>query len=263
MMSDETRSIVRYIPYLRRYARALTGSQGLGDEYVRGCLELILAEPDHVVGDDPRLQLFKSFHEVWSAIHGAATSGREPTEPEGAPSPKPNLIELAGLERQVLLLVYLEGFSLPETATILNIDEATANDRLQAAREEIKTQDSIPVLIIEDEQLIAMDIARIVEEMGHTVCGTVARGQDAIDTANRERPGLILADIRLQDGDSGIVAVQNILESCDAPVIFVTGFPERLLTGNTLEPAFLITKPFDPDTLKVAIGQALSLRANA
>ena len=68
----------------------------------------------------------------------------------------------------------------------------------------------------------------------------------------------MLADIQLRDGDSGIVAVREILKAVSAPVIFVTGFPERLLTGHGLEPAFIITKPFDPEMLKTAMAHALN-----
>jgi CheY-like chemotaxis protein len=123
----------------------------------------------------------------------------------------------------------------------------------------MQRQTATSVLIIEDEQLIAMDLARIVEEMGHRLCGTASRQKEAVELAERMRPGLVLADIQLQDGESGIQAVREILRKIDAPVIFVTGFPERLLTGESLEPAFVITKPFNPQALKTAIAQALSL----
>ena len=67
----------------------------------------------------------------------------------------------------------------------------------------------------------------------------------------------MLADIQLADDCSGIDAVKDILAQFDVPVIFITAFPERLLTGERPEPTFLITKPFQPATVKAAIGQAL------
>ena len=67
----------------------------------------------------------------------------------------------------------------------------------------------------------------------------------------------MLADIQLRGSDSGISAVNQIMQSMSVPVIFVTGFPERLLTGKQVEPAFVISKPFDPDLLRAAIAQAL------
>ena len=70
-------------------------------------------------------------------------------------------------------------------------------------------------------------------------------------------PGLVLADIQLADGSSGLDAVNEILTEIEVPVIFITAFPERLLTGEKPEPAFLITKPFRPEAVKAAISQAL------
>jgi CheY-like chemotaxis protein len=80
---------------------------------------------------------------------------------------------------------------------------------------------------------------------------------EARAAAARARPGLVLADIQLADGSSGVDAVWDILGEIDVPAIFITAFPERLLTGERPEPTFLITKPFRPETVKAAIGQAL------
>src|SRR3546814_15491317 len=85
--------------------------------------------------------------------------------------------------------------------------------------------------------------------MGHNVTGTAARQREAIALVEQTAPDLILADIQLADGDDGIKTVQENLKTAKMPVIFVTGFPERLLTGRTLEPAFVIPKPFEPETL--------------
>jgi DNA-directed RNA polymerase specialized sigma24 family protein len=267
-MAEQSKEIVAQLPYLRRYARALTGSQKLGDQYVRICLEAILAEPSRISADkDLRLQLFTVFHEAWHAVHSAIgdveTPGSE-AEPGGKAGARPRLEQrLASLpseERQVLLLVSLEGFSIDQTATILGLTSKEVEAKLNQARADIMRQEPTKVLIIEDEPLIAMDIAQIVQDLGHTVCGTAARKDEALTAAKRTKPGLVLADIQLKEGDSGIEAVQEILQSIDVPVIFVTGFPERLLTGEGLEPAFLVTKPFDAETLKTAIGQALSVQ---
>ena len=167
---------------------------------------------------------------------------------------------LPSVERQVLLLVSLEGFSIPRAAEIIGISADEASDKLLAARLEMQRETGASVLIIEDESVIAMDIAVIVRAAGHTVVGIAATEAKAIQLATEHRPDLVLADVQLKDGDSGIEAVQKILQVMDSPVIFVTGFPERLLTGDRLEPAFVITKPFDPETLKTAISQALSTR---
>ena len=251
-ISDE---IVRSIPYLRRYARALTGSQATGDQYVRLCLEAIIAEPDKIRPDgDFHLQLFTVFHDCFRIFDQAL--GDEGVGSQKDPFGR-QLAALPSLERQVLLLVSLENFSVAEAGRILSLSDAEVVQNLTLAHEELKRQASARVLIIEDEPVIAMDIAGIVESLGHDVVGVAGRKDEAVDLAKKHVPDLVLADVQLLDGDSGIVTVQEILKSMTAPVIFVTGFPERLLTGDGMEPAFIVTKPFDPETLKITIGQAL------
>jgi CheY-like chemotaxis protein len=248
--------IVRLLPYLRRYARALTGAQSTGDEYVRLCLEAILAEPARIKNAaDLRVELFAVFHDAWDIVDSAIPAAEGGVEASGI---NRQLAALPSIERQVLLLVALERFSTAETARILDLEEADVVRKLDLARQELRRQATTKVLIIEDEPVIAMDIAGIVESLGHEVIGVAGRHAEAVELARKHQPGLVLADVQLQDGDSGILTVQEIMQSMDAPVIFVTGFPERLLTGDRVEPAFIVTKPFDPETLKVAIVQALS-----
>jgi CheY-like chemotaxis protein len=253
--------IVRLLPYLRRYARALTGSQSTGDEYVRLCLEAILAEPARIKNAaDLRVELFAVFHDAWDIVDSAIPDAEGRADETGI---NRQLAALPSIERQVLLLIALERFSTAETARILDLEEADVVRKLDLARQELRRQARTKVLIIEDEPVIAMDVAGIVESLGHEVIGVAGRQAEAVELARLHKPGLVLADVQLQDGDSGIVAVQEILQSMDAPVIFVTGFPERLLTGDRVEPAFIVTKPFDPETLKVAIVQALSFSTPA
>lgn len=259
-MASDVNSIVDLLPFVRRYARALTGSQTRGDNYVRLCLETILAEPGRMHGADLKLQLFKAFHDSWRAVD-RPVSGSLSARSESDARSGSGLAALPSIERQVLLLTFLEEFSIEDTAAIVGVSAREARDLLDKAREDVRLVSSVPILIIEDEPMIAMELARIVREMGHRVCGTAARQSDAIVLAARTQPALILADIQLKGRDSGITAVQEILKKIEVPIIFVTGFPERLLTGDKLEPAFVIPKPFSPEMLKAAIGQALSVVA--
>ena len=114
------------------------------------------------------------------------------------------------------------------------------------------------ILIIEDEPIIAMDIEELVLSCGHRVVGVAASETEALQIAERHRPGLILADINLGAGGDGSSAVQRIMQRHYAPVIFVTAYPERLLTGEAAEPTFVITKPFEPLTLAIATFQAVT-----
>lgn len=258
-MADASADLVRHLPYLRRYARALLGSQDRGDRYVRAVLESYLAEPDLIRPDgDARVQLFSLFHDLWTMIDPEADSEDRPDGLDGETVVR-GVGQLPPRQRQVLLLISLEGFGFDEVSRILGLSLGEVRTELDGARREMSGLGSVRVLIIEDEPLIAEDIADLVSGWGHEVVGQAAREEEARRLAEEHRPELILADIQLKGGDSGIRAVQSILRSTNVPVIFITGFPERLLTGEQLEPVFLISKPFEPEVLKTAIGQALSV----
>ena len=125
------------------------------------------------------------------------------------------------------------------------------------AQKTIDSQLASKVLIIEDEPIIALDLENLVSELGHKVVAVAATKDDAVAKARSERPGLVLADINLGEGGSGIDAVSEILSSFDIPVIFITAYPEKLLTGERPEPTYLIAKPFLPETVQATVGQAL------
>jgi len=254
-----SREIAAALPYLRRYARALTGNQGIGDQYVRIMLEMIVEDPSHLPdqGDVGR-ELFRLFHRVWDKTNPSTLYGEVD---QGAVDS--TLRELPPRQRQVLLLVALEGYAFPDVAHVMNITEDEARQLFNDVQRDIEGQAPSPIMIIEDEKIIALDIASIVEEMGHKVVGIAEREKDAVALAKRTRPHLILADIQLKDGDNGIAAVQRILLDHDTPVIFITAYPEQLLTGEAPEPAFVIAKPFAPETVKAAISQALYVRKDS
>ena len=254
-MSLSTR-IAPHLPFLRRFSRAVTGSQASGDALVAAALEAIIAD----VGTFPKLSsdriaLYRVFTKLFTSV-----SIRVP-EIDDAPSwesrAAANLSALAPMPRQAFLLVAVEGFSEAEGAEVLDIEEAKFSALLKEASDEISRQVATDILIIEDEPLIAMDIEEMVESLGHRVVGTARTHKEATALFASTRPRMVLADIQLADGSSGIEAVNEILASTPVPVIFITAFPERLLTGERPEPAFLVTKPFNPDMVKALISQAL------
>ena len=128
---------------------------------------------------------------------------------------------------------------------------------LQRAVEEIEAESACSVLIIEDEPLIAMQLEELVTDLGHTVAATATTRTSATEAFARLRPNLVLADIQLADASSGIDAVEDILAMASVPVIFITAYPERLLTGERPEPTYLVTKPFQEETVRATISQAL------
>jgi CheY-like chemotaxis protein len=244
-----------HLPYVRRYARALTGDQTTGDGAVRATLEALANGEVELSADmTPRVALYHVFHRVFGR------SG-DPAEASGAGDPRGDptrrLLRIAPRSRQAFLLTALEGFTPSETAEILDTDFQEIQALISGAQAEIDAELATTVLIIEDEPVIAADIEALVCELGHQVLDIAATRGEAVAAIERGWPGLVLADIQLADGSSGIDAVRDILGEGSVPVIFITAFPERLLTGERPEPTFLITKPFQPETVKAAISQAL------
>ena len=243
-----------HLPYVRRYARALTGDQRTGDQYVRVALEALAAgEKSLDSALSPRVALYQLFHAIWLNT-GAKL---EPVADDEGRGPADRLMRIAPRSRQAFLLTALEGFTPGETGQILGANFEEVERLISEAQSEIDAELATEVLIIEDEPVIAADIEALVRELGHEVLEIAATRTEAVEAVARRTPGLVLADIQLADGSSGIDAVKDILAKFDVPVIFITAFPERLLTGERPEPTFLITKPFQPETVKAAIGQAL------
>lgn len=251
--------IAPHLPYLRRFGRALTGSQTSGDAYVAATLEAIVGDRSVLDGDLPiKTALYKAFLDIWQSVELNTSDVEQPTG--GADR---HVVALTPQSRQAFLLIGLEGFSRAEAVEIMGVEGVMLDALITRAGEEIAEQLRTRVLIIEDEPLIAMDLESIVNSLGHQVVGVARTEDEAVALSAKTSPGLVLADIQLADGSSGIDAVNEMLRTNNTPVIFVTAFPERLLTGERPEPAFLIPKPFQPMTVRAVVSQALFFERNA
>jgi DNA-directed RNA polymerase specialized sigma24 family protein len=251
-----TARVAAHLPYLRRFARAVTGSQSSGDAYVAAALEALIADLSiFPKAANDKIAVYKLFAQIFDRLDVVVTPQESPFAWERRASD--NLLNLPKTERIAFLLVALEGFSSSEAADILGVAETDFSGLIDEASRQIAEQVATDIMIIEDEPLIAMDIEQMVESMGHRVTGIARTHSEAVKLFNETQPKMILADIQLADGSSGIDAVNDILNVDTIPVIFITAFPERLLTGQRPEPAFLVTKPFNPDMVKALISQAL------
>ena len=250
-----TQTLAPHLPYLRRYARALTGSQQSGDAHVRAALQALLTGDESLTeGVPPRVGLYRLFHAIWQS---GAEHYDEGGEPGSSKSPENRLRALSASKRAALLLTAVEAFSPEEAAFIIDETPEEVERAILEAQKTIDSQLASRVMIIEDEPIIAMDLENLVTELGHKVIAIAATRDEAVAKAKSERPGLVLADINLGEGGSGIDAVNEILSSFDIPVIFITAYPEKLLTGERPEPTYLIAKPFLPETVQATVGQAL------
>lgn len=249
-------SVGRELPYLRRYARALTGSQRAGDNYAAATLEAILSDRSVLEGEsDTRIGLFRAFHAIWQ-------SSGEPVSDTGATvrekAAQARLSKLTPNSREALLLRTIEELRFDQIAHVMGIGQPEAEQLVDIAQTEMSNTVTGRIMVIEDETIIAMDLKGIVQAMGHDVTGIARTHSSAVDLGKNERPDLILADIQLADGSSGIDAVNDLLnELGELPVIFITAFPDRLLTGDRPEPAFLIPKPYNEEQVRSAVSQAM------
>ncbi len=248
--------IAPLLPYLRRYSRALTGSQTSGDAYVAAVLEALIADTSiFPEASNDRVSLFRLYTSLFGSSSVLVPEPISPFAWEQRASV--NLANVSPLARQAFLLVSVEGFRPEEASEILDVTDDKIGSLLDRASQEISRQVATDIMIIEDEPLIAIDIENMVESLGHRVTGIARTRDEAIALYKKTRPSMVLADIQLADGSSGIDAVNDILKTSAIPVIFITAFPERLLTGERPEPTFLVTKPFNPDMVKALISQAL------
>jgi CheY-like chemotaxis protein len=246
---------------LRRFARALAGTQAAGDAYVAATLEVLIEDPSLFDTNlDPRVALFRTFTGLWNSV---GVNLKPDVQPSHVTPADRKLESITPLPRQAFLLSAVEGFSAPDIATILDLDEGEVMQLIDQAGREIAAQVATDVLVIEDEPMIAMDLEGIVEGLGHKVMAVARTHAEAVKAIAKEKPGLVLADIQLADGSSGLDAVNEMLGSFQVPVIFITAYPDRLLTGERPEPAFLITKPYQPDTVKAIVSQALFFERRA
>lgn len=262
-----TKTLAPELPYLRRFARSLTGEQNAGDAYALAALEAIAAEPKILdLSLEPRVALYQVFISVWKtvSINDRPLAKRSELDPADERQVSARSFEaITPLPRVAFLLHAVEEFTLEQISDTLKLSVGEVETLLRLAGEEIAAQIATDVLIIEDEPVIAMDLEALVTELGHRVIGIARTHKEAVAVVKRARPGLVLADIQLADGSSGLNAVNEILAEIELPVIFITAYPEQLLTGAAPEPAFLITKPFRADTVRALMSQALFFQKNS
>lgn len=252
-----SRTLESHLPYLRRFARALTGSQRSGDDYVAAVLETVAERPGLLqAASDPRVALYRA---LLSRFRSPNPAEREPAASPG----EETLRCLTPTSRQAFLLNTLEGLPLSQVAESMGVEIQTARRLIASASREIARQLTTEILIIEDEPIIALDLEALVEGAGHRVAGIASTHREALELAEARPPGLVLADIQLADHSSGLDAVNDLLRNLEVPVLFITAYPERLLSGRRPEPTFVVAKPYSAETVVALIGQALFFRQAA
>jgi CheY-like chemotaxis protein len=254
---QRSKEISAHIPMLRRFSRLLMGGQKAGDVLVLATLQQF-ANDEKVLSNrhDLKSSLYQSLIRMWSTPSGHYLSDKSKTS-IGAEGADRKLRRLPEISRAVFLLTHLDDFSADKAQWILDLDKESFDQCVGRANEEVNYLLATDVMIIEDEMLIATQLEALLRSLGHGVTTVVRTAKQAIAAAKKQPPKLILSDIQLADGSSGVDAVAAIVRETPCPAIFITAFPERLLTGGRPEPAFLLSKPFKVEQIKAVVSQAV------
>ena len=252
---QRSKQIVACLPMLRRFARLLMGDQRSGDALVLSTLQCFSTEMHNVPGnEEPKPTLYRILMQTWESPSGQFLAEKSTRRESVSESRQRRRSEIS---RAAFLLTHVEAFSSDQIQFIMGLDSEAYDDCVARANVEVNYLLATNVLIIEDELLIAGQLESIMRSLGHQVTSVARTAKQAIAAANSNPPNLILSDIQLADGSSGIDAVQEIVSSHLCPAIFVTAYPERLLTGARPEPTFLLAKPFKVDQIKAVVSQAV------
>lgn len=127
----------------------------------------------------------------------------------------------------------------------------------------VTTSHGSRVLIVEDEAITALDLSTELAGLGYAVCGVVDTSEAAIGAVERERPALVLMDVRLADGGDGIETARRICSRHDTAIVFLTAHSDEATLARALavSPFGYLIKPFRARDLKVAIDLAIAKHA--
>src|SRR5579862_5692403 len=138
-----SQAVLQHLPFLRRYARALTGSQASGDAYVAATLESLIASPDMLTQTaNSRVGLYRLFTKIWGSL---AVNGK-PEAGDSVLAPEQHITQLTPRPRQAFLLVALEGFSEDDAAQILDCDLTTLRNLVEESGRELAAEIATDVL---------------------------------------------------------------------------------------------------------------------
>ena len=118
--------------------------------------------------------------------------------------------------------------------------------------------DETKILIVEDENIVALDVKNRIEKLGYLVVGLATTGREAINLAAESQPDLILMDIRLKGNMDGITAAEQIRTRLDIPVIYLTAYSDEvtLQRAKITGPYGYLLKPFKDRDLHITIAMA-------
>jgi CheY-like chemotaxis protein len=247
---------------LRRFLRALNVDTVWAEEWLR--LTYASAKTDEVLSGtataSAKFQVFEDFYAYWASQDAGGAEAEADALPFTDARLRTFVPNLPPVSEQMLLLVDFVGFTVGEAAALLDIAEEQAERELEEGRALTRDLPPLPVLILEDHGLIAQDLSDIIGETGLSVIGIAANEADAIKISRRNWPEIIVSDQMLEDGDTGLQAIEKLRADGEFSTIYVTAYPDEVLTGLDNEPAVIVAKPFKPEAIRAALGYTLAAR---
>jgi CheY-like chemotaxis protein len=138
-----------------------------------------------------------------------------------------------------------------------NIDGSSLN------RRQLMSSQKRRILIVEDENIIALDIRSMLEDLGYMVSAIVSSGEESIQKASHMKPDLVLMDIKLKGRIDGVNAGEEINKQFHIPIVYLTAYSDqatikRIHNGKKGYASTVIYKPFDEGELQTAINSTLA-----
>ncbi|WP_084418525.1 response regulator [Henriciella litoralis] len=236
-------TLERELPDLRRFSRALTGTQEAGDALVSEAVRLLSNRSQELVEHFcSRPRLFGLVSSILDSRTFLAFN------PERADSPG----------RRAVLMQDVFGFTEEDARSALQLASDNYRMLLQAARLPASGLEPARIVILEDQFLIAADEEILLKSHGHDVVGVCATAEEALEIVKSESPDIVICDIDLGAGNpTGLDFAKSVPPEARCAFVFVTGHPATLCQGHPGEPAYLVSKPYDPAVLATIVYQAL------
>lgn len=239
---------------VRQFSRAVFADRLIGDELMRMTMARVSIDP--ASSSNSVVDVMSAFLHSWRLA-----LKERPAEPvlfsdaaliDALPEPPDDA-------RLLILMVDVMGLTAAQAGRVLGLSD-DPGPLLRLGRQALRLERKARAIVVEDEPLIAADIRGILERLGVEVTGEASSAEDAVRVADQGEPDIILADYNLDGRDTGIDAVLRINENHDCPVVFITGFPDRVLQGDEIEPDFVIAKPYTPENVRAAVVHCLDAR---
>lgn len=240
--------IAEYLPSLRRYSHAVTGSAAVGDAQVAALIETLILGRGPALGDLPlNLGLYRML-----TISTASVIDTAPALQSG--DFRKCVQALASRQRQALLLTSVEGLTMSDVGRVMDCPEGDVCALISAATRSItQAKADADILIVGEHPSAADALRRMLNSFGYAVSDVAHSLQDALAIAAERRPRLVVADL---GGQHAIQRLAAFAKSLEAPLVYISSTPLKTLADD-LDNVLHVGKPIEARDIKATIDRAL------